>query len=142
MSIVRDSVNFLASISNIVFGLLYIEIFEKKRNASKQIRLLLICLTFISFFINTFVIDKIFARSIVLFYGFQKGKLYRVLVRESMDKKDNVHYKAYYVDEVLQRNVKELSLEHKYMFEAGFEDQTEDMLLFTVEKPTKGYSSE
>ena len=29
MSIVRDSVNFLASISNIVFGLLYIEIFEK-----------------------------------------------------------------------------------------------------------------
>ena len=59
-----------------------------------------------------------------------------------MDKKDNVHYKAYYVDEVLQRNVKELSLEHKYMFEAGFEDQTEDMLLFTVEKPTKGYSSE
>lgn len=53
-----------------------------------------------------------------------------------------MHYKAYYVDEVLQRNVKELSLEHKYMFEAGFEDQTEDMLLFTVEKPTKGYSSE
>ena len=142
MSLVRDSVNFLARISNIVFGLLYIEIFEKKRNASKQIRLLLICLTFISFFINTFVIDKIFARSIVLFYGFRKGKLYRVLVRKSMDKKDNVHYKAYYVDEVLQRNVKELSLEHKYMFEAGFEDQTEDMLLFTVEKPTKGYSSE
>ena len=66
MSIVRDSVNFLASISNIVFGLLYIEIFEKKRNASKQIRLLLICLTFISFFIGTFVIDKIFVRSIVL----------------------------------------------------------------------------
>lgn len=74
--------------------------------------------------------------------GFRKGKLYRVLVRESMEKEDNVHYKAYYVDEILQRNVKEQSLEHKYMFEAGFEEQTEDMLIFTGGKPANGYSQE
>lgn len=75
-------------------------------------------------------------------YGFRKGKLYRVLVRENIKKENNVHYKAYYVDEVLQRNVKELSLEHKYMFESGFEEQMEDMLIFIGEKPTNGYSSE
>lgn len=60
-------------------------------------------------------------------YGFRKGKLYRILARESMEKEDSEHYKAYYVDEVLQMNVKEQLPEYKHMFESRFEGQMEDI---------------
>lgn len=73
--------------------------------------------------------------------SFREGKLYRVLVRENIEKEDKVHYKAYYVDKVLQRNVKEAQLEQKNIFESGFEEQTDDMLILTGKKSGSRYSS-
>lgn len=73
--------------------------------------------------------------------GFREGKLYRVLVRKNIEKEDKVHYKAYYVDKILQKNVKGPLSEEKNNFESGFEEQTEDMLILAGENPRNWHSS-
>ena len=61
-------------------------------------------------------------------YKFREGKLYRVLVREKTSEKDD-KYNAYYIEQVLEKNVKEPLLDPLNSFEFRFEEQTTDMLV-------------
>lgn len=69
-------------------------------------------------------------------YKLREGKLYHILVREKISKGDD-KYIAYYLDKVLERNVKELRLHPVYEFESDFEEQTSDMIILT-EKQING----
>lgn len=66
-------------------------------------------------------------------YKFRKGKLYRILVREKISKKDD-KYIAYHLDDVLEKNIKEPLLDPICNFESEFEEQTKDMIILIEKK--------
>lgn len=66
-------------------------------------------------------------------YKFQQGKQYHILVREKISEKDD-KYRAYYVDEVLEKDIKEQLLAPIYDFESEFEEQTTDMIILIKNK--------
>lgn len=72
-------------------------------------------------------------------FKFQKGKLYRILVREKISKKDD-KYKAYYIEQVLEQNVKESLLDPLHNFESEFEEQDTDMIVL-IKKRISGWQT-
>lgn len=59
-------------------------------------------------------------------YKFKEGKLYRILVRENISKPTD-KFKAYYVEQVLESDVKESMLDQVYILESQFEESVTDM---------------
>ena len=66
-------------------------------------------------------------------YKFEKGNLYRILVRESIPKGDE-KFKKYYLEQVLEKDVKEPRLDSRYIFESKFEEKESDLIVLVQQR--------
>lgn len=69
MIIIRNILNFLASVSEFIFLYFYFNAFAEKRTKPKHLWLLFFILPYISFLMSIYVIDVIFVRSLMLFFN-------------------------------------------------------------------------
>lgn len=73
-------------------------------------------------------------------YKFKAGNIYRILVREYINKKDD-KFKKYYIEQVLEYDIKEPLLDPLHKFESKFENDTTELTVL-IKKRIYGWATE
>lgn len=73
-------------------------------------------------------------------HKFKKGKMYRVLVREYIPK-ENENIRKFYLEQVLEKNIKEPRLDELYIFENHFDEKVIDLAVL-IKKQLLGRNME
>ncbi len=66
-------------------------------------------------------------------YKFKEGNMYRLLVREYIPK-ENDKFKKYYIEQVLEQDVREAQLDTRYRFESKFEEENMDLIVLIKQR--------